>query len=286
MLSRGKWVHAEGVEDLDFDTRFRQDRLKRWLRGVRNGMNPLSLVGVRSGLARRVRFGGVTVQASPNQATYRLIEDIWMRGEYDFDGYVPGRGWRVVDVGANVGVFAMLAANRGAQVVAYEPNPDTFRRLVANTAQWRVECHHAAVVGEPCGSLPLFLHPLRDTRNTLLGERGGVVNTRAFSQSPAGTLPTYGETVEVPAVAISDVLAEPCDLLKIACEGGEFDIFAHVGDRLRNARRIVLELHTEMETEYGDAERLVAGVRDAGFDVHVHPTHAGMTRVFMTATLR
>jgi len=286
MLDRRRWVHEEGAEDLDFDARFRQDRRERWLRGVRNGMNPFSVVGVRTGLTRSVRFGGVPVQASPNQATYRLIEDIWMRGEYDFDGYVPARGWRVVDIGANVGVFAMLAANRGARVVAYEPNPDTFGRLLANTAKWRVECHHAAVVGKSEGTLPLFLHPLRDTRNTLLGARGGVLNTRASAQSAAPPPPIYGETVDVPTVSIDDVLDEPCDLLKIACEGGEFEIFSTVTPRLRNAKRIVLELHTEMETDHGNASRLVAAVRDAGFEVEVRPTHSGMTRVFMTATLR
>jgi FkbM family methyltransferase len=277
-------VIPDGAEDPDFRERFRRHRLRRWVRGVRNGVDPASLVAFRLGLAPTVRFKGVTVDASPNQATYRLVEDIWMRGEYDFPGYVPRPGWRVVDIGANVGIYDMLAASRGARVVGYEPDPDAFRRLVRNTAKWGVECHHGAVIGER-RTVRLFRHPLRDTRNTLLGEQGGVVNARCSAGTPVA-VPEYRESVEVPGIPVQDVLAQPCDLLKVACEGGEFEIFAHGGDALRNAARIVLELHTDLETPYGTSASLVAGVRAAGFDVTVHPTGPEMTRVFMTATRR
>jgi hypothetical protein len=54
-----------------------------------------------------------------------------------------------------------------------------------------------------------------------------------------------------------------CDLLKVACEAGEFEIFAHAGEELRNARRIILELHTDVQTEYGDADDLVHTVEQS-----------------------
>jgi len=271
-------------EDPDFDERFRRHRVARWIRGVRNGMSLRSLLGFRLGVSNEIRFHGVAVRQSPNQATYRLIEDIWMRGEYDLPGVVPQPGWRVVDVGANVGIYAMLAASRGARVTAYEPGPAAFERLQANTAAWQVQCHHAAVVGVPQRSVRLFLHPVRDTRNTMLGDRGGVSN-RARAE---GVVPpvSFAGSVEVPAVTMQDVLATPCDLLKIACEGAEFELLAHAGPQLRHAARIVMELHGEFTTEHGDAAEAVQRVRDAGFDVAVTTPYPGTSRRFLTAARR
>lgn len=41
-------------------------------------------------------------------------------------------GEEFIDVGANVGVYSILAASRGAQVVAIEPVPDTYQQLLDN----------------------------------------------------------------------------------------------------------------------------------------------------------
>lgn len=272
-------------EDPDFDERFRRQRVRRWARGVRNGMSLTSLTRYRLGLSDEIEFHGVTVQQSENQATYRLIEDIWMRGEYDLPGFVPQPGWRVVDIGANVGIYAMLAASRGARVVAYEPAPETFERLRGNTAKWAVECHNLAVVGEPRATVRLFIHPLRDTRNTLFGPEGGVSNTAAGVAGAVSEV-VFDHSVEVPAISIAEALHSPCDLLKVACEGAEFEMFAHAGAALRNAARIILELHGGMRTTSGDAEDLVAKVRDAGFDIDVQAPYPGTTRQFLTARRR
>lgn len=291
------WLHSVGrgrvrraaaelgvAEDVDFDFRFRQQRLRRWTRGIRNGMSPLSLLRYHLGLSEEIRFRGVVVSQAPNQATYRTIEDVWMRGEYDIPGFIPQPGWRVIDVGANAGIYAMLSASRGARVVAYEPASDTFDRLRANTRRWNVDCRQAAVVGAPRGSVRLFLHPLRDTRNTLFAAEPGVTGT---SREVAPPLPVnFAHSVEVPAVPIDTVLAEPCTLLKVSCEGAEFEIFAHAPSVLPRAERIILELHTEMRTSHGGAEELVQLLRGAGFRVEIHETFPGMSRKFLTAVRR
>jgi hypothetical protein len=63
-------------------------------------------------------------------------------------------------------------------------------------------------------------------------------------------------------LALADVLTERCDLLKIDCEGGEFDIFKAADDlSLRGVRRIVLEFHRVA----GDPQELVDRLASAGF---------------------
>jgi FkbM family methyltransferase len=274
-------VQPDGLlgEDPDFDIRFRHQRLRRWACGVRRGMSLPQLVRFRLGLADRLVFAGVPVAGSETEATYRLIEDLWMRGEYDIPGVIPQPGWRVVDIGANVGIYGMLAARRGAWVVCYEPHPETFRRLEANTAPFGVECHRAAVVGERRDEVILNVHPLRDTRNTLLP---GVVNARDPGERPSA-FDDEVTSVTVPAVPIADVLDAPADLVKIACEGGEFELIAHARDGLARVRRLVIELHTEMRTPYGGADELIATLRDAGFRTRLEPGLPGMSRRFLVA---
>lgn len=50
-----------------------------------------------------------------------------------------------VDVGANIGLYSVLAAKKGCQVVAVEPAEETYRLLLENTAANRLEGRIEAV---------------------------------------------------------------------------------------------------------------------------------------------
>lgn len=54
---------------------------------------------------------------------------------------LAGPGAVMVDVGAYTGLYAIAAAQRGASVYAFEPNPAAFRRLLANARTNKVEVH-------------------------------------------------------------------------------------------------------------------------------------------------
>jgi FkbM family methyltransferase len=57
----------------------------------------------------------------------------------------------VVDAGANVGVFSILAAQThpDARILAFEPTPETFVKLVENTKGYKnIECFHVALGDE------------------------------------------------------------------------------------------------------------------------------------------
>jgi len=56
----------------------------------------------------------------------------------------------------------------------------------------------------------------------------------------------------------------PCDLLKVDCEGGEFEIFgASSLDVIRRARRIVLKFHRVV----GEPQDLIDRLEESGFAV-------------------
>ena len=68
-----------------------------------------------------------------NEMETRLIlDEIVVDKLYFQEGVSVSPGDIVLDVGANIGVFALSAAKQGAQVYAYEPIPGTFELLQQN----------------------------------------------------------------------------------------------------------------------------------------------------------
>jgi FkbM family methyltransferase len=185
-----------------------------------------------------------------------LANTIWA-GEYDRRGYVPRRGWRVVDIGANVGVFAVLSASRGATVTAYEPHPATFEYLVQNASGYNVECRQFAVVPERVPETSLILSATgTDTRHSVLTD-----------QTEWGGDPS-GESVTVPALTLEEAIGAGCDLVKLDCEGIEFALLeATPLPVLRRVKRWVCELHGQAAAMEAFEERL----RAAGFRSDRHP---------------
>jgi FkbM family methyltransferase len=123
-------------------------------------------------------------------------------------------GQLVVDVGANIGYFTVLAAHavgRDGAVMAFEPNVDVRKRLEDNirlNALTNVEVHGEAL-GERAGEVMLYVGPPTDT---------GLASLRALPGS---------RTVRVPLVRFDD-LARPGDrpvrLIKVDVEGAEFAV--------------------------------------------------------------
>lgn len=279
-VSNSGYVRRSFQEDPDFDFRFRKNRLRRWWSGIRNGIDPLSLFAFRLGISETIRFCGTDVVQSPNQATYRSIEDIWMRGEYDLPDIIPTKGWRVMEIGGNVGIFAMLAAARGARVETFEPDPCTYARLVKNARRFDIICHNVAIVGSSQDYVRLRRHPLRDTRNSVLGQAvsndAGALNGRSEV--------AFSDTIEVSCMTLAQALREPCDLLKVSCEGAEFEIFSAAREELRLAARIAIELHPLLDTPWGNARTLIDKFEGLGFHCRLHSSLPGVSRCFLVAT--
>jgi FkbM family methyltransferase len=115
-------------------------------------------------------------------------------------------GMTVVDVGANIGYTALVAAAAvapGGRVIAVEPHPDNVALLRHNVAGAEVEVVAAAAWREP-GTVALSVSPSNagDHRTEALGAER--------------------DTVQVDAVRLDDVLGDRrVDLVKLDCQGCE-----------------------------------------------------------------
>lgn len=227
------------------------------VRAVRGGLHPLSALKIAAGRHDDVRLRGIGLSGpSPRGVAHTAVEVAG--GEYAAPGFEIRAGERVVDVGANIGAFAVWAAAAGAAVDAYEPHPLSFDWLERNVAGLRVRCVRAAIVAEapPGGVVALTVDPGGDTHHGI----GGA-----------------GPAIDVPAVTLATAIGDGCDLLKLDCEGAEFDLIARTpDDALRRARRIACEVHDWV----GDPAPVERRLRALGFDVRREPKGQGLSLLF------
>jgi FkbM family methyltransferase len=162
-----------------------------------------------------------------------FMSEAYMRGRK----FSLGENPVVLDIGANIGFFTLFALSRlnGARVFSYEPMPVNFRQLRRNVqmnAGHPVTCFQKAVAGQS-GNITLHCDSCNE------------YSTTATVYEPTGQ---NGETITVEGVSLLDVFRENglerCDLLKMDCEGAEFEILYNcpqeIMDRIAN---IAMEVH-------------------------------------------
>lgn len=148
-------------------------------------------------------------------AMYWAIKDV-LEGEYEsgFDGV----GLDILDIGANVGSFALWATARwpGSVVTSYEPHPGTFELLKRNTHLRRDIVPVNAALFPGVGKTATFV-----SRFAGDGESG--------LASYAGDTFVDGAMVERYEVAVVDPASLPsADVVKIDIEGGEGDVLDRI----------------------------------------------------------
>lgn len=156
----------------------------------------------------------------------------------DIDVEVVGEVWRndyrvkrehvaggtVLDIGANIGAFTVLAAKLGASVVAVEPHP-------ANRA--RLERHlNINDVGAQVHVVPLAVGPMAGEQLTMTGDGGGA---------------HLGDgDIKVETTTLDHLVMQhgPIRFLKMDVEGAEYAAFHTVSDGTMLAiERMALEVH-------------------------------------------
>jgi FkbM family methyltransferase len=205
------------------------------------------------GLSFRVRRGTCDEDFVQNVVTAR---------EYLQHGLTIAPGDVVLDVGANIGTFTVLAASLGATVIAVEPDPDNLRLLRTNLSLNRLKAviHAAAATGSG-GTCTLHR-----------AQAGGGFNTLNAGRFPRA----YRDAITVPALTIAEILREfpRCTFVKLDCEGAEFELL-DTWPIDRTIDQLAMEYHT---SDPQAVERLVTRCRDLGLHVRhqdIFPTHRG-----------
>jgi FkbM family methyltransferase len=182
--------------------------------------------------------------------TLYIYKEIFVDRCYDmtFDRSAP----LILDIGANSGLFALRLKQLypSAQIACYEPFPPNFVQLENTIA---VNCLDGVTplqkaVGAHPGRAKLFVHK----RNM-----GG----HSFYAVEAHTTDHVDvEVIDIPSI-LGD-LQQQVDLLKLDCEGAEFDILMNLAaSDARRIRRIIVETTSNLY----DVDQLNAQMSSLGY---------------------
>lgn len=171
---------------------------------------------------------------SEEEETKELFDEVITKNCYQVSSQQL-QGLTVIDIGANQGMFSILAASLGAtKVVALEPISTTFDRLSDNVArgnlQQRIVCIKNAVLGRANGPLAISVNP-KSGHNSL------------YNQGQ------FGELVETTSLEIllrNHAQNQPV-FLKLDCEGAEYDILYDSHPSIFDqVKYIAIEIHGDL----------------------------------------
>jgi FkbM family methyltransferase len=196
----------------------------------------------------RLRHRCVPLVFPPEQGAYSDFLACFINDEYGLRE-VAGPVHTIVDIGANVGFFSMAAQAYfpHARIHAYEPNPRVLQYTTTNAASAGFSVFAEAVGGsagfvsiEDCGDSNL---------------------ARTVSMPDAA--PT------IPQVAVATIvqrLGGCVDLVKIDCEGAEWELFSDDVPWL-GVKHLRMEYHLGDERTYTDVKHNLSRI---GFAIHHH----------------
>ncbi|NCP87341.1 MAG: FkbM family methyltransferase [Anaerolineae bacterium CG_4_9_14_3_um_filter_57_17] len=226
--------------------------------------------------ARPIRLREGTIFNVRSRMDIWSIKKTWLDRIYQRYGFEIQPEWCVLDVGAAPGDFAIFAARAAnSRVLAVEPFPESFALLNEN----------------------LTLNHVKNaqTLETALGKQGGTLKMDIASGEPVKFTSREGSdspeagAVTVFAISLAELLEKQsirsCDLLKLDCEGAEYDILLPASaETLARIQRIVLEYH-DNRPPHQHAE-LTALLQANGFQTQTFPnpahSHLGYLRAEQT----
>jgi FkbM family methyltransferase len=171
----------------------------------------------------------------------------WAEMRFVLDYLRPGD--KVVDVGANVGLYSLLAATvDGVEVTAFEPDPGARELATTNVARNgfanRIELRAEAVgAADGRADFTVGLGPM----NRLVGEAGA-----------ASGDPTVDRLRTVEVVTLDDGVVGSVALLKVDVEGQELAV-------LSGARRLLTEHRPALILEANDPFALTSFLEPLGY---------------------
>jgi FkbM family methyltransferase len=220
-----------------------------------------TLVRRRSPATYRLRENGRTILIRHRSLDPMTLDQVFVTDrEYEPPREVAdvikglGRPPRVVDVGANVGLFFLFALDRfpGCTVLAYEPDPD-------NAALAR-RCIEVNGIG---GRVELIEAAAATSSGELSFAAGGSAASHAAAPGEAGV-----------RVAVVDAMPEivVADFVKIDAEGAEWELLADPRLPGGRAAAMIVEYHTRMCPD-PDPRAYVTGLLEAAGYRTSNPWH-------------
>lgn len=199
---------------------------------VKNWNEVLSAKKKQKHLSKIILRNGVKLESPSEIDLLFLIHEIWIDKIYSPKGYEIRDNDKIIDIGGNIGVFATYAATRAKEtkVYSFEPFPDNISFLRKN------------IELSLLGNIEIFEGAVTDKDSLVSLNISDSWIKHSLSKITSGE----GKTIDVKGFSFTDILQQikHCNLLKLDCEGGEYQILYSCSENvMKNVYKIVGEYH-------------------------------------------
>ena len=189
-----------------------------------------------------IKLHGKKFELTLHEQHSKLFKEVFLDDEYWLRTLPTKQIQSIVDVGANAGIFAITARTffRDAKINCYEPNDELKGFLNANARNFNFSINYSAVGLNPGKG------ELKDTY--------GDGSVAYFIENPTG---------KIPITTLHQIIKDNpkgIDLLKLDCEGYEYELFKAKGI-WNDIRYITMEYHSN------DLDKVVMILERLGFKI-------------------
>lgn len=196
-----------------------------------------------------------------NDGDEAIMHEVLIQREYrECDEVIKKAQHAILDVGGHLGFFSLYASliNLKVPIYTFEPHEENYQLLKENLKQNRVKNVKSkqVAVGEKQGQIKLQ------------------ISQEDLNHSTTQAMEPTGETQSVQQTTLERIFQknriERCELIKMDCEGAEFEILYHAPDWIfEKTNHLFLEYHDWVENQNSD--QLKQFLEKKGYRVQKQP---------------
>lgn len=192
----------------------------------------------RYGMLRKefiiVNRNGAKIAVRPNSDDLKIVKSNWVTKHYIREFIPIEKNSIVIDVGAHIGSFSIIAARYASKVFAFEPVQSNYKMLVKNVRLNELTnvMTYEMAVWKSSGYKEIYIYDETSTGNHSLINNYRKINTKK----------------EIQTISLKDFLTREklslINFLKLDCEGAEYEIITDMDEEIANKiKYIVMETH-------------------------------------------
>lgn len=171
------------------------------------------------------------IKIRTNSTDIMQLGTVWFTKDYTMPGFEIKNNDVIIDIGAHVGLFSLFASQfcKDGKIYCFEPIKENYEILLDNIDLNKIK-----------NIIPL---------NLAVSKKNGYVKIFLNSDESAHSIFPHGDTfIEVKSNTIETIFdeheIEKCDLMKIDCEGAEYEIIDSIPEKyFSSINKMIIEYH-------------------------------------------
>ena len=209
-------------------------------------------LNLKNGLKIKLRTKSTDLQAFAN---------VWILKEYEVKGFEILQNEIIIDIGGHIGLFSLYASlkNPDGKIISIEPHPQNFSLLkenLNNNGFTNIKILNKAVSNSN-KNMELFIDSLDDSAHSIhrIGKNSIQIKGTTLHQ------------------IINENQITNCNMLKMDCEGSEFEIISSLSDEdILKIEKICLEYHLKNDDLFL-LDNMKNRLKKLGYNVNIKPTN-------------